>query len=444
MSTLFLPFGYPGYPEKEMMQHIADSERWLRDIGMDIVEAPAVIRLEDCAAAIETARKDNWDAVVVLLSTWIEAPHVMNVLSAAGLEEKPMLLWSHDNVWDDTEKATISFGAIAAAGVMRESFEEFGYKFKFTVGNPGDEALQKDVLDFAGAVSTIAKLKRSRLGMIGYVSMGMYTGLADPIKVKRLLGTEIVHIDNYSLIAHLDEADPVEVEQEKQQLKAQWSVAPGISDALLDKNSAVYLRMKQLVKEHRLDSLTAKCQYEMSIDYGFTPCVALSLLGEQMPVSCEGDIYLLLSQMILAGVSGGKTTTYGDLLSFVDGGMICAACGFAPKSFLNAEKPNIDQHTALYSGMLITTSFKSQPVTVIRIANYKDGFKMHLIEGHTEELKNFHEIGCPAYAGSVIKFDNKSVEDFKQEIMSQHYAIVPGHHAGALRDFCRLMDIKVI
>ena len=443
MSVLFLPFGYPGYPEKEMTAHITESESWLRGLGIDLTAAPAVIRLEDCPKAIETAKKDNFDAVIVLIATWIEAPHVMNVLSAAGLEDKPMLLWSHDNVWDDTEKATISFGTIASAGVMRESFEEFGYKFKFTVGNPGNEALEKDVTDFCSAAKTMANLRRSRLGMIGYVSMGMYTGLADPIKVKRHFGTEIVHIDNYSLLAHLDEADPAELDREKQQLKAQWSVAPGISDALLDKNSAVYLRMKQLVKEHRLDSLTAKCQYEMSIDYGFTPCVALSLLGETMPVSCEGDIYLLLSQMILAEISG-KTTTYGDMLAFVDGGMICAACGFAPKSFLNAEKPCIDQHTALYSGMLITTSFKPQPVTVIRLANCKDGFKMHLIEGHTEELKDFHEIGCPAYAGSVIKFENKSVEDFKQEIMSQHYAIVPGHHAGALRDFCRLMDIKVI
>lgn len=443
MSVLFLPFGYPGYPEKEMMAHITESEAWLRELGADVNAAPAVIRPEDCDAAAEAAKKDNWDAVIVLIATWIEAPNVMQVLSSAGLEEKPMLLWSHDNVWDDREKATISFGAIAAAGVMRESFEEFGYRFKFTVGNPGSGQLLQEVTDFLRAAETAAKLRRSRLGMLGYVSMGMYTGLADPIKVKRHFGTEIVHMDQYSLLAHLDEADPAELEREKQQLKAQWSVAPGISEALLDKNSAVYLRMKQLVKEHRLDSLTAKCQYEMSVDYGFTPCVALSLLGEHMPVSCEGDIYLLLSQMILAGISG-KTTTYGDMLAFVDGGMICAACGYAPKSFLAAEKPSIDQHTALYSGMLITTSFKPQPVTVIRLANDKAGFKLHLIEGHTEELKDFHEIGCPAYAGSVIRFDNKSVEDFKQEIMSQHYAIVPGHHAGALRDFCRLLDIRVV
>ncbi len=443
MSTLFLPIGYPGYPQEQLARHIAVSEAWLRELGVELTAAPNVITLKDCEGAISVAKSDRWDAVVLLLASWIETPNATKILSAAEIENTPVLLWSHDNYWDEKENATISFGCIAAAGVMRETLEEFDYKFKFVVGNPGDETLAREVCSFLQAAKAVRALKDARLGMLGYVSMGMYTGLGDHVKVKKTFGTEIVHIDQYSLIAHLNEADPAAVEQEKQQLREEWDVAASITDKLLDKNAAVYLRMRQLVQEHQLTALTAKCQYEMSIDYGFTPCVALSLLGEKMPVSCEGDIYLLLSQMILNGITG-DVTTYGDILAFVDGGVICAACGFAPKSFLAAARPKIDQHTALYSGMLITSSFKPQDVTVIRLANYKDGFKMHVLEGHTEELKNFHEIDCPAYAGSVIKFHNKKVEDFKQEIMSQHYAIVPGNFGDAVRDFCKLMDIKIV
>jgi len=274
----------------------------------------------------------------------------------------------------------------------------------------------------------------------------MYTGLGDHIKVKKQLGTEIVHVDNYTVLAHLDEPTAEEKAEVVARLKNEWSIAPGVEDELLDKTAAYYVLMKKIIKEQELDAFTAKCQYEMSIDFGFTPCVALSLLGEEMPMSCEGDIYLMLSQMILAYIAG-RPSTYGDMLSILRGGndgMICAACGFAPKSFLNAEKPDIDKHTALYSGMLITTSFKPQPVTVIRVANYKDGFKMHLIKGHTEELKGFHEIDCPTYAGSVIRFENKTADEFKNEIMSQHYAIVPGDWIDALRDFCNITGIKAV
>lgn len=443
MATVFLPFGYPDYPQDQLAEHILQSENWLRQMGIDFVSVQPIIVRKDCEAAIETARSDNWEAVVVLLASWIEVPHVMKVLSASGLEQKSMLLWSHDNVWSEAEGATISFGAIASAGVMRESFEEFGYRFKFVIGNPGNETLGREIFSFLKAAQTLHVLKDKRLGMLGYVSMGMYTGLGDHIKVKRIFGTEIVHIDQYSLLACLQDVGQKEIEAQKKELREQWNIASSIPEEMLDKNAAIYLRMKELVEENQLDALTAKCQYEMSVDYGFSPCVALSLLGADMPVSCEGDIYLLLSQMILQGITG-ETTAYGDILAFVEGGIICAACGFAPKSFLAAECPRIEQHTAICSGMLITSTFKSQDVTVIRLANWKNGFKMHIIEGHTEKLKNFHEIGCPAYAGAVIKFDNKNVESFKQEIMSQHYAIVPGKHGAVLREFCKLLDIRIV
>ena len=446
MAALFLPFGYPGYPQEAVFEHIEDTEKYLKRIGVDFVSAPPVINLPDCEAAIKVASSDNYDYAIVLIATWIEAPNVMNVLSAAGIEDKPILLWSHDNAWDEKEQATISFGCLASAAVMRETLEEFGYKFKFVIGNPDDEKLTKEIKDFDAAALTFARLKKSRLGMLGYVSMGMYTGLGDHIKVKKQLGTEIVHVDNYTVLAHLDEPTADEKAEVVSRLKNEWDIAPGVEDDLLDKTAAYYVLMKKIIKEQQLDAFTAKCQYEMSIDYGFTPCVALSLLGEEMPMSCEGDIYLMLSQMILAYIAG-KPSTYGDMLSILrDGGdgMICAACGFAPKSFLNAEKPNIDKHTALYSGMLITTSFKPQPVTVIRVANSKDGFKMHLIKGHTEELKGFHEIDCPTYAGSVIRFENKSADEFKNEVMSQHYAIVPGDWTEALKDFCNITGIKVV
>ena len=69
---------------------------------------------------------------------------------------------------------------------------------------------------------------------------------------------------------------------------------------------------------------------------------------------------------------------------------------------------------------------------------------MHIIGGHTEELKDFHEIGCPQYAGSVIRFDQKDIQSFKQEIMSQHYAIVAGNCQQELKDFCMLTGITVV
>ena len=443
MAVLFLPFGYPGYPAADVKRHIEVSRELLRSLGLKLVSADDIITLDDCSQAIGKACSGKWDCVIVLLATWVEAPNILRVISSAGLEHVPMLLWAHDNVPGAQGKPTISFGSIASAGVLRETFEEMGFRFRFVVGNPGDAKLSLEISSFCRAASAKASLSNARLGMVGFVSMGMYTGISDNIKVKKLLGAEIVHVDQYSLISHIDSIDSEAVKVVSDEIHREWRLSPSVEPGHIEKTARIYLRMMQIVKEQQLDAVSIKCQYEMSMDYGFTPCVALSLLGGRMPTSCEGDMYLLLSQMILAGITG-NVTTYGDVLAFKEKSIVCAACGFAPKCYLEGERPVIDKHTALYSGLLITSTFKPQEVTLMRLANDGTGFKMHIVCGSADGMKNFHEIGCPAYAGAEISLENKSVPEFAQEIMSQHYAIVPGNCTRELADFCMLCGIRTI
>ena len=444
MKTLVLPFGYPGYPQKELAEKIDNSVNYLKEIGIDVAVAPSIITLNDCQAAIDLANSADYDYCIMLIASWIESPNVLNIISAAGLDKMPILLWSHDNVYDEKIDEYISFGSVAVAAVLRETFEEFEYCFKFVVGNDFDPALTKQITDFDRAAKCIKKLQNTRIGMVGYASMGMYTGLGDHIKVKKLLGTEVVHLDQYTLVCRAEAMDKSRIEEYKPVMKSEWNIAEDVTEADIEKTIAFYLALKDLVKEHKLDGITVKCQYELSIEYGFTPCVALSILGAEMPVSCEGDVYMLLTQMVLNYISR-DTTTYGDILAFQGDSIISAACGFAPRCFLNAARPCIKRHTALYSGLLVTTGIKGDmPATVGRIANYKDGLKMHVLKGKTEELNNFHEIDCPPYPGARIHLLNKSGADFANEIMSQHYVMVFDDYVDAVELFCNLKGIKII
>lgn len=444
MKVLVLPFGYPGYPQKELNEKIDNSIAYLKDIGIDVVSAPAVITLNDCDSAIKVANSENFDYCIALIASWIECPNALRVISASGIENMPILLWSHDNVYDKEINEYISFGSIAVAAVLREAFEEFGYTFKFVVGNDYDKELTKQILDFDRAAKCIKKLKNTRIGMIGYASMGMYTGLGDHIKIKKLLGTEVVQLDQYTLINKAQSISNERIEEYKPIMKSEWNISSDVTDCDVDKTIAFYLALRDLVEEHKLDGVTVKCQYELSIEYGFTPCVALSILGAEMPVSCEGDVYMLLTQMVMNYISN-ETTTYGDVLAFQGNSIISAACGFAPRCFLNSARPCIKRHTALYSGLLVTTGIKGDmTATVGRIANCGDGFKMHVIKGKTEEINNFHEINCPPYPGARIHLLNKTGKDFANEIMSQHYVMVFNDYVDALELFCELKGIKKV
>jgi len=444
MKTLVLPMGYPGYPQKALAQKIENSINYLKDIGIDAVATPNVITLDDCKAAIDVATSGDFDYCICLIASWIESPNLLNIISAAELDKKPLLLWSHDNVYDGNINEYISFGSVASAAVLRETFEEFGYCFKFVIGNDYDEALTKKIKDFDRAAKCIKKLHNTRIGMIGYASMGMYTGLGDHIKIKKLLGTEVVHLDQYTLVCRATAMDQARIDAYKPIMKKEWNISKEVTEADIEKTISFYLALKDLVKEHKLDGVTVKCQYELSIEYGFTPCVALSILGAEMPVSCEGDVYMLLTQMVMDYISH-ETTTYGDVLAVQGDSVISAACGFAPRCFLSESTPCIKCHTALYSGLLVTTGIKGDmPVTVGRIANYGEGLKMHVIKGRTEALNNFHEIDCPPYPGARIHMLNKKGDDFANEIMSQHYVMVFNDYIDAISLFCELKGIKII
>lgn len=444
MKTLVIPFGYPGYPQPALKQRIEEAKAYLTKIGLDINATQDVITLNDCDEAVKECRHTDFDYAILLIASWIEVPNALRVISAANLCGTPLLLWSLDNIIDQKTKELISFGSIASSAVLRQAFEEFGYRFKYVVGNCHDEALIKEILSFDGAAKAIARLKESRIGLFGYASMGMYTGLGDHMKIKKLTGAEVVHLDQFTLLNKAKSIPKDRIERQKKAMMKEWDFESGVSEESLSKTAAFYIALKELAGEHRLDAVTVKCQYELSIEYGFTPCVALSMLGGEMPVSCEGDVYMLLMQLVLS-YAAGQTTTYGDILAFMDDRVISASCGFAPRCFLDSEKPAVKNHTALYTGLLVTTGFKSgREATVCRIANDREGFKMHLIDGETQELKNFHEIDCPPYPGTVIRLRNKNADTFKNEIMSQHYVMVFGNYMDVMRDFCSLTDIRIV
>ena len=65
---------------------------FLDAIGVSYISAKPIISFKDCEQAIKTAEKDNYSCIIILILTWVEAPNVFHVLSAADIERKPILL----------------------------------------------------------------------------------------------------------------------------------------------------------------------------------------------------------------------------------------------------------------------------------------------------------------------------------------------------------------
>ena len=157
--------------------------------------------------------------------------------------------------------------------------------------------------------------------------MGMYTGTIDHTQLRRQIGPEIDHVDQYEVVARFEKISDSDVQELMPKAEA-WKMSDRVVTDDLRRAFRMYTAIRSLVDEHRWNALTIKCQYELSRTFGLAPCVPLSVLGDEVVSSCEGDVPLVVSQLILHYLTGDPTS-YGDIHAVTDTHTLWGACGFA-------------------------------------------------------------------------------------------------------------------
>ena len=440
-KAVMVPFGYWGYPEDLLDKLQKDSQDMLKSLDIDVTTVSRANVWEDAAVTAAELRQQDFDFMVVLNLAWSEALIVTETIQEHFL--KPILLWSH-TMWKDEPSGEFhNVGAVAGMGVLRETFEEMGLRFKFVWGMPDSEKVQREIRLHASVLSTMDRLKHSKIGLLGYGSMGMYTAFFDHLSLKRELGPEVEQLDQYVLIKKIDEMDNKCVKKYMDVAHKEWDISEAVKDEDLQTTFKMYQALKDLVKEWDWSAVTVKCQYELSKDYKHVPCVPLSMLGNELPCSCEGDIPLITTQMAMHYLSGGGTVTYCDIHDIRERSIICAACGYAPFSMCEG-CPKVDKTETIYEGVGNCAIYREGPVTAARLAYTRDRkYKMHIITGNAHHAPPFREVGCLTYPSMEIDIDGDA-NHFGQHMMSQHYAIMYGDYKQELIEFCKLMNIQQV
>ncbi len=435
-SVIVVPFAYPDYPAADVQRQIEASLHALQTSGLRVTAAPTVMTPPDVAPVLHMLRATSYDAIIALVVSWVEAP--LFVATLRPFFSEPILLWSHTVFFED--EIGLTLGALPAAGVLRETLEEMGARFAFVYGMPGELTLLERICKFTRAASARRKLSEARIGLLGYASMGMYTGTIDHTQLRCQLGPEIDHLDQYEVVVRYEKTGDDEVEEWLKQTES-WQLGAGVSLTDLRKAFRMALAIDRIAEKHGWDALTIKCQYELSRTFGLAPCLPLSILGDRRVVSCEGDLPLVVSQLILHYLTG-EPTSYGDLHDATETYILLGACGFAPLSYA-AAAPAINKHTALYEGLLNSSPYKPGRVTLLRLGARRGHFKLHVAAGDAELPPPFREMGCPTYPFVKIALDG-DVDDFMQHVPSQHYAIAYGDVREEIKVLCRLLDIEII
>lgn len=379
--------------------------------------------------------KADVDALILLLGSWIECPVAMSIIRE--VEHLPILIWGFPmTMVNGTLQSTGSYVSYAMfKGVM----DRIGYSYKGVLGRIDQEETIDQVVNFAKASNAFQKLKRSKVGLVGYTSMSIYTGTFDHVLMRVKLGPEIEHIDSYTLIKTAENMDSSRLTKYYAMLRENTRISKDITGNDINKISSLFYAIMDLKEKRNLDAINVKCQYEFSKDYGMVMCVPLSLAADNgIIASCEGDILNTVSMMILHYLSG-QVVTYGDAINHEGNILKISPCGFLPFSMGVPGQQYIQPFMPNRGFTGVQTSFVMRPerVTVLRIV--EDIGDYHILyftgSGQDTQLRD-------GYFPALDILLDGDINELLNQYSGQHYAVCYGDISAEIEDLANILKIK--
>lgn len=430
--------GHPDYLDSNTYAIAAEVRDTLKTLPHVQVEDEISLAVND-RQAIEAARaimRQNLSGAIIVLATWVECNVVMSAVKE--LRGLPILFWAFP--LETVNGVRESTGSYVSGTMISGPVQRLGLKSQVLLGSWKNEATLKSVEAFLRAAYAVNTLFYSKIGLFGYTSMSIYTGTFDHVLMRYLVGPEVEQMDSYSLIRAAEAVPDEEVQAAIEKLTGSVPIMDDVKQHKLYKTMALYVALKNFCKEKEWTAVNVKCQYEFSKEYRVVPCVALSMLADEGVVtSCEGDMLVTVSQMILTAITG-CTSTYGDSLSQEGNVIKFSPCGFMPFSMAapGARVQKFLEHPG-FSGIQVCGVMRPERVTFLRLVEDVGGY--HLLYGTGNGLPTEPRGGCmPALD---VELDGDANELCKH-YAGQHYALAYGDWADELESFAKLMGIKTI
>ncbi len=442
MRIGFITVSHPDYIDGVVDRAVEQATGGLRErlgpLGIELCPCGELIC--DSLAAERAAKglvQADVDGVILFLGSWVECPVAMSVIRE--VEHLPLLLWGFPMVRDGDKLQ--STGSYVSYSMFKGVLDRAGYRFKGLLDSVDSPEALEAVEAFCVAATAVQRLKRSRVGLLGYTSMSIYTGTFDHLLMRVRIGPEIEHIDGSTYFRMVEKIDPERLPEAKALLRASTRIASNVSEGDLERISRMYLALQDLTRQRRLHAVNIKCQYEFSKEYGMVPCVPLSLAADHGVVaSCEGDILNTVSMMMLSLLSS-SVVTYGDSIHHEGNVLKLSSCGFSPFSMGTAGEQSIRQFPPNlgFSGVLTSFVLRPERVTVMRLV--EDVGDYHLLyftgEGQPTGLRG------GAFPALDVLLDgdvNRLVENYA----GQHFALCYGDVSGRVEDMARILGIRAV
>lgn len=420
----------------------------LKTLKLEVIDPGVITRshIQAQTQAKELAYKGA-QVLVFYVTSWIFASAIVAAVDAVKL---PAIIWTNER--KDT-------GGLIGASIAKGSLDEIGVDAPLVYGDFNNkEALDELRLECL-VKSVVTKLRGQTYGIFGTRSMGMYTAVVDPNEWRKKFGIETVGFDQLEVIERAKSLKDEEIQSYLKWIKNEFGKVD-IKYEVLSNSIKLYLVLKKIIKDSKLDFLSLRCLPEMLI-YFTSFCFAHAILNDGIDADgqdkivvcgCESDSNGALTMQIMHLLTGG-VVCFSDVrhLDIKTGILTISNCGSQPTKFAKSSKDvhwvphGIKEHKMKIGAMCPQYVAKPGRVTLARLSRVDGRYKMLIISGECLAFprKKLDETFWGFSPHAFIHIDNDPRILIKM-LRSNHIHMTYGDHREGLRKFCNIMNIEII
>lgn len=461
LRVAYVPLHLSGY-EADRHDVVARSSRALADLveryGGSVLDPIDPIETREAAADAADALRASAPDLVVVQSASFAMGDLVLPFAEAGLR---MCLWAPDEPRKDGPIPLNGFVSMhLQAGVLRRWRRSRRGPVKWLFGDAGHPWFGPRLATTVRALRGLARIERSRIALVGGVAPSFLNVLASERRLHERLRCEVAP---YELGPVIDEAERIRDGADADELSTEIAAARravddrvDVSDDDLRANVAVFIALRRLAREVDADALAVSDWPLFQQRMGLHPGLAFSRLddAEGLPVAAEGDVGGALSMLLGRGVSGEPAMLLDvNDVDLERGALLTWHCGGSPTAMADPGGVRWTPHTTLARGQepamgtVADLRFRQGPVTLLRVGD--DAGRVFAVDAEVIDTPHAGFDGSRGWIGGFRgPRGEASVGDVVETLVGggveHHLALVPGHHADAVREAASWLRAEVM
>ena len=315
----------------------AGREQWLGDDVLpalssiaDVTFGRAVYRRQDIDMAVRDLEHQGVDALLVICLSYSPSQLSLPALQRTNL---PIIVWNTQELFAvdqtfDGAKMIANHGVHGTQDLCNVLLRS-NVKFEYVTSHLNDTNPLVGLEDAFVAAAAVSRLRRARLGLMGYPFPGMGDLGLDTTHLAGTLGCQWQTLSVEDFNERARTADNEEVTRLAAEYRETYELANDLTTDDLNDTARAELALRSMVNEHRLDALSYQFQALGEDERTVTiPFVGISrLMAEGIGFGGEGDLIGATGTWLLGQVKSPATFSEIFTTDFAGNGLFMSHMG---------------------------------------------------------------------------------------------------------------------